>query len=265
MIKFFRKIRQRLLTEGKVTRYLLYALGEIVLVVVGILIALQINNWNEQRKQNVERQNLISAILEDFEYNRYILLNNRLPSINRALDNMELFFHLIQQDTERMGRAQLLPSEEVSVDSLRMLATPFFLSHSFNANLTSLNEASSSGKLSLLKNRELFQEFTQFELRNIEQQKLSAEAIHAYYNGYLWEIRKTVAPDVLAGINPMPGLSNDEYRDIMNQPLARTALYNSQVIESQKRRAYSDLLEHTDKIISILKEMLNEDTAGRQE
>jgi hypothetical protein len=128
-----------------------------------------------------------------------------------------------------------------------------------------LNEASSSGKLSLLKNRELFQEFTQFELRNREQQNLSAEAIHAYYNGYLWEIRKTVAPDVLAGLNPMPGLSNAEYRDIMNQPLARTALYNSQVIESNKRRAYSDLLEHTDKIISILKEMLNEDAAGRQE
>lgn len=46
MIKFFRKIRQRLLTENKFSKYLLYAIGEIVLVVIGILIALQINNWN---------------------------------------------------------------------------------------------------------------------------------------------------------------------------------------------------------------------------
>ena len=50
MIKFFRKIRQRLLTENKFSKYLLYAIGEIILVVIGILIALQINNWNEGRK-----------------------------------------------------------------------------------------------------------------------------------------------------------------------------------------------------------------------
>ena len=49
MIKFFRRIRQQLLSENRFTRYFLYAVGEIVLVVVGILIALQINNWNTNR------------------------------------------------------------------------------------------------------------------------------------------------------------------------------------------------------------------------
>ena len=46
MLKFFRKIRQKLLTDNKFSKYLIYALGEIVLVVIGILIALSINNWN---------------------------------------------------------------------------------------------------------------------------------------------------------------------------------------------------------------------------
>jgi len=50
MIKFFRKIRQRLVTENKFSKYFLYAIGEIVLVVIGILIALSINNWNEEQK-----------------------------------------------------------------------------------------------------------------------------------------------------------------------------------------------------------------------
>lgn len=50
MIKFFRKIREKLLTENKFGKYLIYAIGEIVLVVIGILIALSINNWNENKK-----------------------------------------------------------------------------------------------------------------------------------------------------------------------------------------------------------------------
>ena len=50
MIKFFRKIRQNLLSDGKTGKYFKYAFGEIVLVVIGILIALQINNWNERNK-----------------------------------------------------------------------------------------------------------------------------------------------------------------------------------------------------------------------
>lgn len=69
MIKFFRKIRQRLLTENKFSKYLLYALGEIILVVIGILIALQINNWKEEHKEiQLEKQryqNLITDLKKD--------------------------------------------------------------------------------------------------------------------------------------------------------------------------------------------------------
>jgi hypothetical protein len=55
MIKFFRKIRQRLLSGNKFSKYLIYAIGEIILDVIGILIALSINNWNENRKiKNLE-------------------------------------------------------------------------------------------------------------------------------------------------------------------------------------------------------------------
>ncbi len=67
MIKFFRKIRQNLLSEGKTGKYFKYAIGEIILVVIGILIALQINNWNEERKINKERTQLLKSIKADLE------------------------------------------------------------------------------------------------------------------------------------------------------------------------------------------------------
>lgn len=54
MLTFFRKIRAALLAEGKTGKYVKYAIGEIVLVMVGILLALQVNNWNEYRKERIE-------------------------------------------------------------------------------------------------------------------------------------------------------------------------------------------------------------------
>jgi len=50
MLTFFRRIRKGFLVGGRASKYLLYAIGEIALVVIGILIALQVNNWNEERK-----------------------------------------------------------------------------------------------------------------------------------------------------------------------------------------------------------------------
>jgi hypothetical protein len=70
MIKFFRKIRQNLLTENKLSMYLLYAFGEIVLVVIGILIALSLNNWNENRKNRISESEYYCKILADFELDR---------------------------------------------------------------------------------------------------------------------------------------------------------------------------------------------------
>ena len=59
-----------MLTENKFSKYLLYAIGEIVLVVIGILIALSINNWNETNKQNKQEKNLLVLLNEDFQENK---------------------------------------------------------------------------------------------------------------------------------------------------------------------------------------------------
>ena len=87
MIKFFRKIRQNLLSEGKTGKYLKYAIGEIFLVIIGILIALQINNWNSERiEKNAFKSNLQFAI-EDLEQDKNDLIrltDERKHVMNKA-------------------------------------------------------------------------------------------------------------------------------------------------------------------------------------
>lgn len=63
MLRFFRIIRQRLLTENKFSKYLLYAVGEILLVVIGILIALQVNSWSEAKKLRATEMETYSSLL----------------------------------------------------------------------------------------------------------------------------------------------------------------------------------------------------------
>ena len=69
MLKFFRRIRQSLLSQNKFSKYLLYALGEIFLVVIGILMALQINNLNEDRKKTAEIESLMQVFENELEEN----------------------------------------------------------------------------------------------------------------------------------------------------------------------------------------------------
>ena len=104
MIKFFRNIRQKLLQENRVSKYLIYALGEIVLVVIGILIALQINNWNENRKNEqqgsiqkkalkIELENDLETLTSDLTYvKKELKINNsyaeRLTNKTSNLDTL---------------------------------------------------------------------------------------------------------------------------------------------------------------------------------
>ncbi len=89
MIRFFSKIRKSLLDEGKAARYTKYAIGEIFLVVVGILIALQINNWNEERKDGLIEVSLIEKILTDLN-ETHISLEDDININQRAINSNNL-------------------------------------------------------------------------------------------------------------------------------------------------------------------------------
>lgn len=77
MFRIFRKVRREVLSRKGVSTYLLYALGEIILVVIGILIALQINNWNEDRQNNERSRDMLEQLLEENSTNMQMLLTDK--------------------------------------------------------------------------------------------------------------------------------------------------------------------------------------------
>tara|TARA_R110001632_G_scaffold38339_1_gene96465 strand:+ start:191 stop:928 length:738 start_codon:yes stop_codon:yes gene_type:complete len=110
MIKFFRKIRQNLLMENKTGKYFKYAIGEIILVVVGILIALSINNWNSKHQLKQQEQLVLKELNNEFKSNKILLdtavfyhqrnfnsaqwIHNKLPIILKTIDIDSLSYHL---------------------------------------------------------------------------------------------------------------------------------------------------------------------------
>lgn len=89
MIKFFRHIRQSLIMENKTGRYFKYAIGEIILVVIGILIALQINTWNESRKERILEIEILKDIKKSLNGDIINQLNPNIETIQEDLKNIK--------------------------------------------------------------------------------------------------------------------------------------------------------------------------------
>ncbi|MGA9238915.1 DUF6090 family protein [Robiginitalea sp.] len=106
MISFFRRIRQSLLGQNRYQRYLMYGIGEILLVVIGILIALQIDNWNESRKDREIEQAVLLQLQEDFRSNLTQL--NRKIQIRKAIIESSLYILNATDHPEVANRDSLI-------------------------------------------------------------------------------------------------------------------------------------------------------------
>ena len=97
MIKFFRKIRQKLLTENKFSKYLLYAIGEIALVVIGILIALQINSWNENKRLLKKEIKILKAFELQF-HKDLIQFDESLTLYKETENSIDIILNHLEND-----------------------------------------------------------------------------------------------------------------------------------------------------------------------
>lgn len=167
MIKFFRKIRKQLLTENKFSKYLLYAIGEIVLVVIGILIALSINNWNENQKKKeilkVYLQNYVEDLkddkrnmktLQDYNAFRYYSLQHLLKmSGEHQFKSSNSIYYVPPLSNDRWWKGEF--PEEYNKEFVQTVIEHSQGSHSHDLNQSTLNELKSIGFLSYLDNSKL--------------------------------------------------------------------------------------------------------------
>ena len=144
MITLFRRIRQKLIDSGSLAKYLLYAIGEILLVVIGILIALQVNNWNQERLESEQQAKTVDRLYAEFQSNHEELIYdiNRLENTIAALRSL---ISIIDS-----GEQQQFTNEEIIT-----VITASGNDPTWNPSSFVLDELRSNGQISSLENEEL--------------------------------------------------------------------------------------------------------------
>ncbi|MGB5229109.1 MAG: DUF6090 family protein [Eudoraea sp.] len=226
MIKLFRNTRKQLLTENKFTKYLFYALGEIILVVIGILIALQINNWNNRRIEKEEEKKSYRNIKRQIEDDRDELTKEK------ALNN---YLSATYKYANKIIRAQ----DYTKSDSLALMAMGLSQYSDFNSSGTIYETLVNSGNLKLLKNDEITSLIQKLETTYIRTNKL--ENIH-------WEIIINELSPALRGV-----VNYDAFKAVKPEKLFEVEMQNifveSIYLTSAKDSVYSKALREIDTII----------------
>ncbi len=203
MIKFFRKIRQRLLTEHRLGKYLLYALGEIVLVMIGILLALQVSNWNEERKNRKEQFFILNKLQSDLESDS-AQIKEKISAAESGIENYKFCLDVLARE-KNASRAEFM------VRFGGLLAINYF-----NQNTTTFDNLVSSGKIELIADQDLL------------------DSIVAYYNEdySAWDsamkdyTRNIIAPYIMANdhmphMDQAKGLAFDGYKEFYAEDISR--------------------------------------------
>ena len=140
MIKFFNKMRKQLVNDNQTGRYLKYAIGEIILVMIGILLALQVNNWNNNRQLKREELKVLKSLHKEF--------NENLTNFDSAYR-----FHLKRK--EAIETMMTSNPRELSLDSLRSLNQIINNNYTFDPFQGIYNSVINSGKIELISNDSL--------------------------------------------------------------------------------------------------------------
>jgi hypothetical protein len=229
MIKFFRKIRQNLLAEGKTEKYLKYALGEIVLVVIGILIAIQINNANQNHLDRKRLQGYLNSIAQNIESDlkKAEKINKiRLevfPKVAFAERRMTMEYYQFRSE---VYQEQISPDYRYSIENIDFVSKAIndvWTTSYLTPNLSGFESLKSSGFLSQLQGSDL--EKLIFDYYNLIDDLTTTE------NNYNASILNSFDKFLNAGLSGTTAFFNAEIRDWQNEIGERYEAMMDEVME----------------------------------
>ena len=253
MIKFFRKIRQTLLTENKFSKYLIYAIGEIILVVIGILIALAINNSSQKRALQEKEQTYLNGLKVEFNTSKLKL--EELIEVNRRN------FDGAKQLLEFISDKNAPPSE---TQFSEFLFNTFYSDIYFNPNISLLNEIIHSGSLKDLSNSTLRTKLTNWIsiIEDISKQEkdlgLQREELLNLFRTNDYSLRTILD---LTSVTQELGLQNIDQPSSNLDLLKSRAFENNMLMfilttEATEKAHYVPLMEELNIILQLLEEEL---------
>lgn len=209
MIKFFRKIRYNLMSQNKTGRYFKYAIGEIILVVIGILIAIQLNEWRNNTLNTKQKQNVLKSLKVEFESNKS-QLDTVLFYQNKIQDAYPIAMDLIKKDT-------------ADVDDSTYVKPYLNLGYAwtFDPINGALRSAISSGEIHLIKNEHLIKLLFSWEDLVKDSEEEGDRAIHHKDASYEFRQKYVRTHDALVGIVPglVPSHYPSDYKSLFKDPL----------------------------------------------
>ena len=247
VIKFFRNLRQNMIKENKVSKYLFYAIGEIVLVVIGILIALQVNNWNENRKLLNQEYKILMSLRADF-----------LESKERLLETMNDQKNAIRKSSELIkiyeGKVPK-PINDSILDYIGYGAYAWYREELLTGAYEALINA---GNSELIRNEELIKmlaEYFSIVKSGFEDQENSVnllnnmQEIMAPVDAYLklHKFRNRIGLDTIR--NPKEDFAIDF---LFRQDAFFGNLMNKTIVEYTRYYIQNDMLERISQIITVL-------------
>ena len=249
MISFFRKIKRQLLAENKITKYLTYAVGEIFLIVIGILIALAINNWNQRRIIRDKEQFYLAGLQTEFERSRIKL--DTLIEVNR----------MNYQESRKIADLADSPNLQDEKELSLLLYNSFSFEIAYSPNNSLLNEIMNSGGLKNISNPELRKHLTAWESRiqSIHRQEQTLreqrDRIIDIFRTGQGSIR-TILDDTGITTGEMNMSQNPNFRN--NLPVIKTQEFENNLLlfiltgMTTENTHYRPLLEEIDTILDLI-------------
>ena len=226
MIKFFRHIRKRLLSESKFSKYMLYAIGEIALVVIGILIALQINNWNEGRIEKKTETAILSLLLKD--------LQSAETFSSEFIESEQYYLDIIETVLHKDSIKTILENEVKTIEYFNKAFWDFEIQVPV---INTYSDLKNAGKIAIIKNNEIRDRLSVLDanVNNLERLILDRMNVHQM------RIDEICVEDVnflhllkfkLPNYNISFGPKND-YINIMSRPKVRNLMGIKSVLTNE--------------------------------